>query len=123
MTVAARVTLVPALLAVLTAIVTGQQPVRSELVGQSERTPAPSFRLTDSGGKTVQLADFRGTAVVLNFWATECGGCKVELPTFATLDRTYKSQGLTVLGVSLDIMYSELKDAAAGWSQVERFLR
>jgi thiol-disulfide isomerase/thioredoxin len=60
---------------------------------------------------------------VLNFWATECGGCKVELPTFVSLARTYKTKGLAVVGVSMDVMYSDLKDAAAGWSQVKPFLR
>ena len=97
---------------------TAQQATRSELLAQSDRTAAPAFRLTDSGNRPVQLSDFRGKPVVVNFWATECGGCKVELPTFVSLARTYKHKGLIVLGVSMDIMYSDLKDAAAGWSQV-----
>src|SRR3954467_14432998 len=99
-----RRTLVPVLLVFLAAFLTAQQPIRSQLLAESDRAAAPSFRLTDSGGKPMQLSDFRGKPVVLNFWATECGGCKIELPTFVSLGRTYKSKGLTVLGVSMDIM-------------------
>jgi peroxiredoxin len=118
-----NVTLVPWLFLFLAATLTAQQATRSELVAQSNRMPAPTFRLTDSGSKPIQLSNFRGKPVILNFWATECGGCKAELPTFVRLDRTYKNKGLIVLGVSMDIMYSDLKDAAAGWSQVRPFLR
>lgn len=123
MTPSTRVTLVPVLFLCLTAFLTAQQAIRAELLAQKDRTVAPSFRLADSGSKPVQLSDFRGKPVVLNFWATECGGCKVELPTFVSLGGTYKNEGLIVLGVSMDIMYSDLKDAAAGWSQVKPFLR
>jgi peroxiredoxin len=118
-----RVTLVPLLFLFLAALLTAQQTTtRSALLAQSDRTVAPAFSLADSGKKPVQLSDFRGTPIVLNFWAAECGGCKVELPTFVSLDRTYKNKGLIVLGVSMDIMYSDLKDAAAGWLQVKPFL-
>ena len=123
MTPSTRVMLVPVLLVFLAEFLTAQQPIRSELLVRSDRTAAPPFRLTDAGGKAMPLSDFRGKPVVLNFWATECAGCKVELPTFVSLARTYKTKGLTVLGVSMDIMYSDLKDAAAGWSKVKSFLQ
>ena len=123
MTQSSRVTLVPVLLVCLVALLAGQQPIRSALLAESNRTPAPAFRLRDARARAVQLRDYRGKPVVLNFWATECGGCKVELPTFMSLDRVYRARGLTVLGVSMDVMYSDLQGADAGWSQVNPFLR
>jgi peroxiredoxin len=119
----AKLTLFPVFLLSLAALLTAQQSIRSELRSGTERAVAPSFRLADAGNKPVGLSDFRGKPVVLNLWATECGGCKAELPTFVRLARTYKNSGLTVLGVSMDIMYSDLKNAAEGWSRVKPFLR
>lgn len=123
MAISPRVTLVSVLLVCSVALLTAQQPIRSALLAESNRAAAPAFRLRDARGKAVQLRDYRGKPVVLNFWATECGGCKVELPTFISLDRVYKGKGLTVLGVSMDVMYSDLQGAEAGWSQVNPFLR
>jgi cytochrome c biogenesis protein CcmG/thiol:disulfide interchange protein DsbE len=107
----------------LAAVLTAQRLTRAEMRARTDRTAAPSLRLVNATGNVVRLSDFRGRPLVLNFWATECGGCKVELPTFVNLARKYKKEGLTVAGVSMDIMYSDLKDAAAGWSQVKAFLR
>jgi peroxiredoxin len=86
-----------------------------------DRSASPSFRLADSSGKSVRLSDFRGKPVVLNFWATECGGCRQELPTFVALSAAYKNTGLTVVGVSMDISYSDLKSADEGWARVKPF--
>jgi cytochrome c biogenesis protein CcmG/thiol:disulfide interchange protein DsbE len=61
--------------------------------------------------------------VVLNLWATECGGCKTELPTFVEMNRVYKDKGLVVVGVSMDIMYSDLRNAKQGWGQVNPFVK
>ena len=58
--------------------------------------------------------------MVLNLWATDCGGCKIELPSFVALSRRYKGRA-TVVGVSLDIMYEDLKSAAEGWARVKPF--
>ncbi len=63
---------------------------------------APDFELKDIDGKMVKLSDFRGKAVVLNFWATWCPPCKVEIPWFEDLQQRYGSQGLEVVGVALD---------------------
>lgn len=60
---------------------------------------AHEFVLPDTEGKMVHLSDFRGKAVVLNFWATWCTPCKVEMPWFAQLQKQYASQGVQVLGV------------------------
>jgi peroxiredoxin len=100
----------------------GQRTTQAALRDAGARSAAPSFRLSDTSGKSVRLADFRGKPVVLNFWATECGGCREELPTFVDLRRAYKEMGLTVVGVSMDISYSDLKSANEGWARVKPFI-
>src|SRR6516164_4282651 len=52
-----------------------------------ERHKAPDFTLKDSDGKTVRLSDFRGKVVLLDFWATWCGPCKIEIPWFMEFQR------------------------------------
>lgn len=64
--------------------------------------PAPSFTLKNLDGKSVSLADYKGKAVLLNFWATWCGPCKLEMPWLIALQKKYADQGFTVLGVSED---------------------
>jgi len=63
---------------------------------------APNFTLADVNGKKVSLASFRGHPMVVDFWATWCGPCKVEIPWFEKLHDQYASQGLEILGVSAD---------------------
>jgi peroxiredoxin len=63
---------------------------------------APEFALQSLDGKTVHLSDFRGKAVLLNFWATWCQPCKIEMPWFAELQRQYAPEGLQVIGVAMD---------------------
>ena len=65
-----------------------------------DRKAAPDFTLKDASGKQVKLSDYRGKAVILDFWATWCGPCKVEIPWFIEFQRKYKNQGLVVLGVA-----------------------
>ncbi|MBI1356495.1 MAG: redoxin domain-containing protein [Acidobacteria bacterium] len=64
--------------------------------------PAPDFTLEAVDGKQVKLSDYKGQVVLLNFWATWCGPCKIEMPWFIEFQRKYKDQGFTVLAVSLD---------------------
>lgn len=64
--------------------------------------PAPDFALTSLDGKTLKLSDFRGKAVLLNFWATWCEPCKLEMPWFVELQNKYSAQGLQILGVAMD---------------------
>ncbi len=67
-----------------------------------DRKAAPDFTLTDASGKQVKLSDYRGKVVLLNFWATWCGPCALEIPWFIEFEQQYRSQGLEVLGVSMD---------------------
>jgi peroxiredoxin len=63
---------------------------------------APDFELKSLDGKQVRLSDFRGKAVLLNFWATWCAPCKIEMPWFVDLQKQYAAQGLQVIGVAMD---------------------
>src|SRR6202451_4716223 len=63
---------------------------------------APDFALQSLDGKTVRLSDFRGKPVVLNFWATWCGPCKIEMPWFVDFQKQYGAQGLQIVGVAMD---------------------
>ena len=110
-------TLVPSLQAADT---TG---VRAVLDPIAQRKAPPAFRLADAAGRSISLSRFRGRVVLLNFWATECGGCKVEIPWFIEFGHTYKSSGFDVVGVSMEIPYENLKDAAEAWSRVTPFVR
>jgi cytochrome c biogenesis protein CcmG/thiol:disulfide interchange protein DsbE len=64
--------------------------------------PAPDFSLTDLSGRNFRLSDYQGKVVVLDFWATWCDTCKQEIPHFIALQNKYGSQGLQVLGISMD---------------------
>jgi cytochrome c biogenesis protein CcmG/thiol:disulfide interchange protein DsbE len=63
---------------------------------------APDFTLQSLDGKTIRLSDFRGTPVVLNFWATWCQPCKIEMPWFVDLQRQYGPTRVQFLGVAMD---------------------
>ena len=64
--------------------------------------PAPNFQLRDLNGRLVTLSDLRGKVVLLNFWATWCGPCRVEMPAMEQLYRTFLRKDLEILAVSTD---------------------
>ena len=70
--------------------------------GPKPGTAAPDFALQSLDSKTVHLSDFRGKAVLLNFWATWCTPCRLEMPWFVELEKQYGPQGLQVVGVAMD---------------------
>jgi thiol-disulfide isomerase/thioredoxin len=79
---------------------------------------APAFALDDLGGRKVSLASYRGKAVLLDFWATWCGPCRVETPWLVELRNKYAAQGFEVLGVDTEGDDLEATDKA-GWAKAE----
>ncbi len=72
-----------------------------------------AFTLKDLDNKPVKLASFKGKVVLLDFWATWCGPCKIEIPWFIEFQKKYGAQGLQVVGVSTDDTLDKLKPYAA----------
>ncbi len=90
------------------------QSVRAASVkADKDRKLAPDFALKDGDGKLVHLADYRGKVVLLDFWATWCGPCKIEIPWFMEMQRKNKDKGFEVLGVAMD---------DEGWETVKPFI-
>src|SRR4051812_23257124 len=89
--------------------------IRVALERQATRKPAPQFVLRDASGKSVSLSSFKGKPLLLDLWATKCGGCVKEIPSFIELHHAYAERGLAVVGVSMDIFYEDLKGAAEAW--------
>ncbi len=89
-------------------------PTQSGLKPPSGRSLAPDFNLEDASGKNVKLADLKGKVVLVNFWATWCEGCQVEIPWFAEFQKKYASQGLVVVGISMD---------DDGWKSVKPWIK
>jgi cytochrome c biogenesis protein CcmG/thiol:disulfide interchange protein DsbE len=78
----------------------------------AERKLAPDFTLNDVSGTPVRLSDQRGKVVLLNFWATWCAPCTIEMPWFVEFQLAH-SRDLTVMGISMD---------EKGWDSVKPFL-
>lgn len=74
---------------------------------------APDFTLRTADGRNLRLQELRGQVVMVNFWATWCGPCKVEMPHLNSLYEKYKGAGFTLLGVNVD----EDQRAAIGLAQ------
>lgn len=81
---------------------TRHSTTQSTGAGKLQGQLAPDFSLASLQGPTLKLSDYRGKAVLLNFWATWCEPCKIEMPWFVDLQKKYGAQGLQVLGVAMD---------------------
>jgi cytochrome c biogenesis protein CcmG/thiol:disulfide interchange protein DsbE len=89
------------------AVATGLRPLE-------ERTPAPGFALASATNTTISLSRYKGRVVLLDFWATWCTGCKVEIPWYQEFQKKYARRGLTSVGVAMD---------DEGWAKVKPYLR
>ena len=76
------------------------------------RKAAPDFTLSDSKGASIRLSDYKGKVVLLDFWATWCHGCNIEIPWYMEFQQKYKDKGLSVIGVAMD---------DDGWKSVRPF--
>lgn len=66
------------------------------------RQPAPEFILSEESGAQKKLSDFKGNVVILSFWASWCGPCLTELPTFAEMESKFHDRGLRVIPINVD---------------------
>jgi thiol-disulfide isomerase/thioredoxin len=80
--------------------------------------PAPDLHLKDMDGKDVSLAALQGKVVFVNFWATWCDPCRIEIPWLIDMQRKYASRGFTVVGVAMD---DEGQKVVAPFVAKERF--
>jgi thiol-disulfide isomerase/thioredoxin len=80
--------------------------------------PAPEITLKDLDGKDLSLAQYKGKVVLVNFWATWCEPCQVEIPWLIEMQQKYAAKGFTVLGIAMD---EEGASVVTPWVQKERF--
>jgi peroxiredoxin len=87
--------------------------VSADITPAGSRNRAPDFSLTDANGAQVRLADYKGKVVLLDFWASWCTGCKIEIPWYVEFQQKYRSKGLASIGVAMD---------EEGWTLVKPYL-
>jgi thiol-disulfide isomerase/thioredoxin len=80
--------------------------------------PAPEVTLKDIDGKDLSISQYKGKVVLVNFWATWCEPCQVEIPWLIEMQQKYAAQGFTVLGIAMD---EEGASVVTPWVQKERF--
>jgi len=75
---------------------------RSALIAEEKYPAAPKFQLSDISGKPLNLSDFQGKVILIDFWATWCTPCRWAVPDLVELQEKYQAQGLRVIGISMD---------------------
>ncbi|MFH1075394.1 MAG: TlpA disulfide reductase family protein [Pseudomonadota bacterium] len=78
-----------------------ENPLRNAKLDYSNKR-APSFRITDLSGITISLDALQGKVVFINFFATWCSPCRMEIPFFVDLYAKYHAQGFEIIGISID---------------------
>lgn len=86
---------------------------QANLTPENARYAAPDFILKDASGKDVKLSEQKGKVVLVNFWATWCHGCQLEIPWYIEFQKKYEKQGLVIIGISMD---------EDGWKSVRPWL-
>lgn len=98
-----------------------QRDVHTPLIKPSARAKAPAFQLTGESGADVKLSHYHGQVILLNFWATDCGGCVLEIPRLIDVQRNLRNTDFTVIGVDMDMPYGGVKSAEEAWKRVRPF--
>jgi cytochrome c biogenesis protein CcmG/thiol:disulfide interchange protein DsbE len=88
------------------------QPAQTNTCDADAKPANLDFVLKDMNGKDVALSAYKGKVILLDFWATWCAPCKIEIPNFVELYTKYQSRGFVVLGISVDDPVSALKSFA-----------
>jgi thiol-disulfide isomerase/thioredoxin len=94
----------------------------SPLIGK----PAPNFTLQDLSGKKISLDSYKGKALMINFWATWCGPCKIETPWLVELRNEYSPRGFEILGISAeddDLADNDVKGWAKDKAAIASFVK
>ncbi|WP_438432710.1 TlpA family protein disulfide reductase [Gorillibacterium sp. sgz500922] len=81
--------------------------------GVTKGKRAPDFQLTDLNGKTIRLSDYSGKTVLVNFWATWCPPCRIEMPHMEEFYRKYNDQDTVILGINLTHTEKNLSEVQA----------
>ncbi len=98
------------LLLMLFSALIGNPPLAAQAVTPSVGVgrPAPNFSRADLSHRKVRLTSYRGKVVLLNFWATWCGPCLMEMPTFVAWQKQYGSENLQMIGISMNDSTTEV---------------
>jgi peroxiredoxin len=107
----------------LTQALVPQQDVHAAPIPPANRKPATDFQLATADGTSLKLSDLRGKVVLLNFWATGCGGCVLEIPSFVEIKKTQTDPAFSAVGVSMDMSYEGHKSADEAWNSVRPFMQ
>jgi len=97
----------------LAALIVAPAHLGADVTPPDQRKPAPRWKLPSLNGPRVELADYKGKVLLLNFWATWCGPCRTEMPWFSEFATKYKADGLEVVGISVD---------EKGWKVIKPFV-